>query len=207
MAELTKEQLDFLAKHNVSLKYVFDATGLSKTEYRPIMKELNKYIAFNVTPCNKSGHELRTRSGHCVQCNTAHLAFQKRNDSSGITYIAGSINGEVIKVGFTKAVEIRSKSLNRSNYAGYNDWEILFAIESGDAGRIETKANATLYKYAYSTDYEHDGHWQDSHETYHCSYSNAKKIVLDICDENDYKFEKRLNVKSEKYEFRNLLKL
>lgn len=207
MDELSREQLDFLAKHNVELKYVFNAKGMSKVEYRQIMKELNKYIAFNVTPCNNSGHTLRSRSGHCVQCNTAALAFQKRNDAAGITYIAGSILGRVIKIGFTKAVEIRAKSLNSSNYAGFNDWEILFAITSENAGRIETKANSALRKYVFSTDYDHDGHWQDAHETYLCSFSNARKIVLDICLENKYEFENHRDTNTVKYEFKNLIKL
>src|SRR5665811_560663 len=100
MEGLTKEQLDFLKEHKVHLKFVFDAQGMSKSVYRPIMKDLNKYIAFNVTPCNKYGHTLRTRSGHCCQCNTAHMAFQKRNDSIGVTYIGGTLTGNVIKVGF-----------------------------------------------------------------------------------------------------------
>ncbi|MCX2680145.1 GIY-YIG nuclease family protein [Galbibacter sp. EGI 63066] len=206
MHGLTKEQINFLNEHRVHLKFVFNAKGMSKSKYRPIMKELNKYIAYNVTPCKKSGHTLRTRSGHCCQCNTAHMAFQKRNDSVGVTYIAGSLTGNVIKIGFTKAVEIRSESLNRTNYAGFNDWKVLFALKSKNAGRIETRANSLLNNYAFSLDYEHDGHWQDSHETFHCSYSKAKKFVKQVCSENNYDFESIRESLTEKYEFRILKK-
>jgi hypothetical protein len=97
---------------------------MSKSEYRQIMKELNKYVAFNVIACRKSGHTLRTRTGHCIQCDTARLAFMKRHVSEGIIYIAGSKEGEIMKVGYSKAVEVRQESLNRTQYAGYKDWVI-----------------------------------------------------------------------------------
>lgn len=204
MEGLTIEQLDFLNKHKVHLKFVFNAKGMKQTDYRIIMKELNKEIAYNVTPCSTAGHSLRTRSGHCCQCRTANMAFQKRNDSAGIIYLAGSLKGNVIKVGFTKAVEIRSESLNRTNYAGFNDWKILFAIESKNAGRIETKANSILRDYAYSFDYKHDGLWHDSHETYHCSFSKAKEFIKQACI--DYDFKIITDNSTDKYEFRNLKK-
>ncbi|KAB1071578.1 hypothetical protein F6U93_00470 [Tamlana haliotis] len=207
MAELTSEQIRFLKEQKIHLKFVFNAQGLSKTDYRVIMKELNKMIAFNVTPCKKEGHTLRTRSGHCCQCDTAKIAFQKRNDSAGIVYIAGSLTGEVVKIGFSKAVEIRTESLNRTKYAGFNDWKILFALKSIDAGKIETKSNSLLHEYAFSLDYEHDGHWQDSHETYHCAYSKAKGFVEKAYKTEKYSIEIELNSPTEKYEFRNLKKV
>ena len=139
MSNLNKEQLAFLKEHKVSSKFVFDAKGLKKSEYKEIMKDLNKLVAFNVTPCSKFGHTLRTRSGHCCQCNTAYLEFQKRNDSEGIVYIAKSLLGKIIKIGFTKSIQIRSESLNRTKYGGFNDWIIVYAIESKEAGKIENK--------------------------------------------------------------------
>jgi hypothetical protein len=207
MKGLTTEQLGFLKEQNIHLKYVFNAEGLSKSEYRLIMKELNKFIAYNVSPCQQERHTMRTRSGHCCQCNTASIGFQKRNDSAGIVYIAGSKFGELIKIGFTKAVQIRAKSLNQSNYAGYNDWEILFAIKSENAGRIETKANSLLRRYAFSNEYEHDNHWQDSHETYRCSYSKAKEFIERAYSTEKYHIEIEKNISTTIYEFRNMRKL
>ena len=191
MSRLTPKQLYFLKKHNVDLKYVFNANGMSKSEYRQIMKELNKYVAFNVIACRKSGHTLRTRTGHCIQCDTARLAFMKRHVSEGIIYIAGSKEGEIMKVGYSKAVEVRQESLNRTQYAGYKDWVILFAIVSEDAGKIESMANMTLRKYAYKLDYYHNGEWQDSSETYTCTFAKAKESVLKSCKaySSNYKIE------------------
>ena len=122
MIELTKEQLNFINKHNIGISECFNAKGLKKSEYRPIMKEFNLVIAYNVTPCKKFDHSLRNRSGKCVQCNTASLAFQNRFSQSGVLYIAGSKNKETIKIGVSKSKEIRLESLNRIKYGGTNDW-------------------------------------------------------------------------------------
>lgn len=207
MEELTQEQLDFLKAQNIHLKYVFNAKGLSKSDYRVIMKELNKLVAYNVAPCQKDGHTLRTRSGHCCQCNTANIEFQKRNDSAGIVYIAASKLGQLVKIGFSKAVEVRAKSLNTTKYAGFYDWEILYAIKSDNAGRIETKSNSLLREYAFSLNYDHDNHWQDSHETYHCSYSKARQLVEKAIQDLGCKFVIERNVTTDNYEFKNLRRL
>jgi hypothetical protein len=207
MADLTSDQIRFLKEQNIHPKYVFNAEGLSRSEYRIIMKELNKLIAYNVSPCQREGHTLRTRSGHCCQCNTAYIGFQKRNDSGGIVYIAGTLTGKLIKIGFSKAVEVRAESLNRTKYAGFNDWKILYALKSESAGRIETKSNSLLRKYAFSIDYDHDGHWQDSSETYHCAYSKAKSFVEKSYKSENYKVKIERNSPTREYEFRNLKKL
>lgn len=201
---LSKEQLNFLKSHKIPLQLVFNAMGMPKSEYRPIMKELNKLVAFNVTPCKKSGHSLRTRSGHCCQCNTATLAYLKRHDASGIVYVAGSKSGSIMKIGFSKAVEVRAESLNRTKYAGFNDWVILYALKSKNAGIIETKANSLLNKYSLEFDYNHDGAWHDSYETYHCSYSKCKELLLKAAV--DHSFDIIRNIESSKYEFQNLVR-
>ncbi len=207
MIELNSDQIQFLKEHQIHPKYLFNAEGLSKSEYRVYMKELNKLIAYNVSPCQKEGHTLRTRSGHCCQCNTATIAYQKRNDSGGIVYIAGSLSGELIKIGFSKAVEVREESLNRTKYAGFSDWKLLYALKSEKAGQIETKSNSLLHKYSFSTDYNHDGNWHDSSETYKCAYSKAKEFVETAFKliNNNVSIER--NSLTKEYEFRNLKRL
>ncbi|WP_340106920.1 GIY-YIG nuclease family protein [Rhodohalobacter sp. 8-1] len=178
-----------MKEHNIPLEKVLNAKGLKKREYRSKMKELKKSIAFNVTPCQKKGHTLRNRSGHCVQCNTAYIAYQKRNDSKGIVYIAESIGGGIIKVGYSKSFETRSESLNRTEYAGYSDWVIKFAIESKNAGRIEHKINSSLKKYAQSVRYNHDNHLQESTEIFKCAYHIAKKELIRTCETDKLKYK------------------
>lgn len=185
---LSKSQLRFLDNHNVPLEKLFDAKGLKKKEYRTKMKELNKAVAFNVVPCRKKGHTLRSRSGHCVQCNTAYLAFQKRNDSKGIVYIAESIKGHIIKVGYSKSFKTRSESLNRTEYAGFSDWIIKFAVESKNAGKIEHKISAILNEHSKKIEYEHDNHLQIATEIYDCSFHLAKEELLKICEKDNLNY-------------------
>ena len=186
---LTNEQLNFLEEHNVPLEKVFDAQDLTKKEYRARMKELDKSIAYNVTPCRKKGHTLRNRSGHCIQCNTAYLAFQKRNDSKGIVYIAKSNKGNIIKIGYSKSFDTRSESLNRTEYAGYSDWVIEFAIKSKKAGKIEHRICSALHEYSQKTHYEHDNHLQEANEIFNCPYELAVEELLEICESNKFKYE------------------
>lgn len=206
MKELTSEQITFLKSQNIDIRLVFNANGLKKDEYSSIMKDFNKIVAYNVTPCKAHGHTLRTRSGHCCQCNTATLAFQMRADSKGITYLAASLNAKCIKVGFTTKVSVRGASLNSSKYANQNDWKILFAIESPVAGQIENMANQKLFKYKNNLDYFHDNHSQEANEIFFYSYSFARQIILDICQDNSFKYDTVVDIKSNDYEFQKLIK-
>ena len=53
-----------------------------------------------------------------------------------MVYIAGSLKGSIIKIGYTKDVQIREESLNRTEYAGYYDCIVLFAIRSINAEKL-----------------------------------------------------------------------
>lgn len=201
MEGLTKEHLAFLKLHNVDLDRVFDSEGLGPIVYKPKMKSQGKLIAFNVTPCRNAGHTLKTRSGHCPQCNPAYLEFQKRNDSSGVVYIAGSHAGQIIKVGFSKALEVRDESINRTRYASYNDWTMLYAIQSSAAGQIENEIKSKLSQYSTEFVYEHDGHIQEAGETFTCSFSKVKSTLVALCKSKKYQTELRLDIKTDKFEF------
>lgn len=207
MNELTNEQKEFLKHHNISLDKVYNANGKSPNEYRVQMKNLGKQFAYNVAPCQNSGHTLRDRSGHCIQCNPASIAFMKRNDSAGFLYIAATIKGKVLKIGFTKELSNRDASLNRTKYAGFNDWIILFAIESQVAGQVENQIKNIMEPYKEEFDYNHDGNHHDSGETYTCSYSKIKKSLLDLCESRNHLFSIKKNIKSNLYEFKNLSRI
>ncbi len=206
MNGLSKEQLDFLKKHNVPLDKVFNASGLSKSEYQVLMNEQEKIVAFNVSPCNSAGHTLRTRSGHCVQCNTAYLGFQKRHDSSGYIYIAGTKKGQLIKIGFAESIENREKTLLESKYAGLNDWKILIAIFFTKSGIIEINMHNKLNKYSRELFYKHEGKMQEATEIYSCSLLKAKNTLLEICNDQNIDVKLVRNYTLDDYEFRNLAK-
>ncbi len=206
MSELTKSQIEFLEHHGIDINLTFDAKGLKKSEYANQMKINGRLIAFNVTPCQKEGHTLRVRAGHCAQCNTAHLGFQKRNDDAGIIYIAGSKNGKLIKVGFTKGIEIRKESLNRTKYGNFSDWEILFAMSCMNAGILESKIKFELNGYSYLTNYNHDGKTQKTGELYRCSYKKAKDKLLLVIENENLSVKPLVEKVGTEYEFPNLMK-
>ena len=185
---ITKEQLKFLETQKISLDKIFDATGLSKTEYHKSMKEMDKIIAIGVTPCAKFSHSMRTRNGHCVQCNTATIAFLERHYEKGYIYIAGSKNEEVIKVGFASDINNREESLNDEGYGEINDWKIIFQVMCKDAGKIEFRTHKKLNKYLINRSYLKNNKKNECYEIFSCSYSLAKKTLDEnIGDNNNIK--------------------
>jgi hypothetical protein len=168
MSILSTEQKEFLDKHNVSLGSVFDATGLGLKDYRQIMKDLGKGVAIGVTPCKKSGHAMRSRSGNCIQCNTANLSFQKRHSMEAFVYVAGSRTLSVIKVGLAASTKERMVSLNQLNYAGTDDWTCLFWVKTDHAGKVENDSHKDLERFASPLSYERDGRDVNCLETFTC---------------------------------------
>ncbi len=203
MINLTVEQRAFLVSQGLSEKDLFNAQGMTQSEYYPIMKKQNKLIAYNTPPC-KNGHTLRTRSGHCPQCNTAYLRFSQRSNEKGYVYVAASLKGKITKVGFTSAIPTRAESLNRTNYANLDDWQILFAVQSDNAGKIEEAVKSTLYQYADTLDYSHDGKLQSASELLRCNYLKVKETIIEICNTNKYKYDIVLNIDEPIYQFKNL---
>lgn len=205
---LTRDQIDFLKKHKLSDADLFDASGLSRQQYQSLMEKEGKIVAFGVDPCEK-GHTLRTRAGHCVQCNTARLAFMRRHVAVGQVYIAGSIKGQLIKIGFTKEKNVRLESLNRTKYGGFDDWVILCVADCEDGGKMEFEVSKLLGKYGVSKDYHHDGGTQKTYELFSCSYDTALAAMKSIQAENGtgiFKSVKEEKFRTPKYSFRNLIR-
>lgn len=203
---LTSEQEKILNSQGLSKNDLFNALGMTQSEYYPIMKRNNKLIAYNTPPC-KNGHTMRTRSGHCPQCNTAYLRFSQRSNEAGYVYIAASLQGRISKVGFTSAIPTRAESLNRTSYANFNDWKILFAIQSDKAGKIEDTVKSTLCKYADTLDYDHDGKSQSASELLRCNYLKIRQTIIEICEQYSYTYEIKIDIDDSKYRFKNLRKL
>tara|TARA_R110002033_G_scaffold113972_2_gene158963 strand:+ start:1505 stop:2119 length:615 start_codon:yes stop_codon:yes gene_type:complete len=202
MSGLTKSQIEFLKTQGISEKMTFNAKGLKKSEYKNLMKPKGKIIAYNVSPCRKEGHTLRTRSGHCAQCDTAAIGFQKRSNKVGFTYIAGTQKGKLIKIGFTEiGVELREISLNKSKYGEFEDWKILFAVNCINALEVENKTQSELKENSVSITYNHDNKKQKTDELFKCSYSKSKNILINISEEEKYNSTITINKIGKNYEF------
>jgi hypothetical protein len=203
---LTKEQIEFLKHHELDLEDVFNARGLTKAEYGRIMKQRGIRTAFNTPPCPE-GHTLTDKRGRCIQCNTVNIGFANRYHKDGCVYIAGSIDGELIKIGFTDNMTDREESLNRTKYANLNDWKIILKISINKAADIENICHGLLDKYkAPSIEYYHDKICL-ADEVFNCSYNRAKDTILEYLVDNNYKFKIDINIVTDEYKFRNLIKV
>lgn len=150
MAKLTSEQIKFLEHHKIALSKAYDAKRSSHAVYGPIMRALGLEVAYNVTPCQNGGHELRTRSGHCIVCKPANLSYQNRHSAQANIYVAWSRRSGIVKIGFSNDIQIREQALNSYEYGGQRDWEIVFHVFCKKAGKIEATAQGFLAPYSVS---------------------------------------------------------
>jgi hypothetical protein len=182
--KLNKAQLQFLHEQGIPVDLVFDATGLSTKQYTPLMKEQGKLFACGVTPCKKSRHTLRTRSGHCIQCDTKSIAYTLRHYKRAYVYIAGSLTKSLIKVGVSTEHEKRADHLNRMSYGGARDWRILATILTENAGMVEFHVHDRLSDKLREIPYQKDDRQQVGNECFASDYIEAKKYLLEKCDKS-----------------------
>ena len=178
MAKLSKTQLAFIAKMNLNIHDLFDASGLRAGEWKLKMKELGKLVAFGVTPCAASGHTLRTREGHCVLCNPAVLAYSRRHSDNGDVYVAWSKKGGIAKIGCAKDANLRILSLIETCYGGQNDWSLELIYECTEAGLIESTTHKLLKDHELKgVTYLRDGRLQECSELFSCTLNKAKSAL------------------------------
>jgi len=156
MAQLTVDQIRFLKLQNVSPSLLFDGTGLTKAQRDLAMDGLEKYFYYGGTACAKAGHTLRSKAGHCIQCDTAKIAYQLRSSASGYVYLAYSKSTKLTKVGYSKHhPQDRGQFLRKEAYGNINDWDIKkIAFLNKDAGKKEFQIHSALEKYQISINYE-----------------------------------------------------
>lgn len=176
MASLTLQQLEFLVQHQIPLHRVFDASGMKRKEYQRVMRHLDLWIAYGVSPCYRR-HSLKTRAGHCAQCNTARIAFSRRPSAAGGVYVAHSEMVGLVKVGMARDMHERVDQLNYYGYGGCNDWSIQHAYESERAGRVELEAHRALRAFATTRSYFRDGQFVECRELFDCEVTVAKQAV------------------------------
>lgn len=177
MADLTDEQRTFLVAHAIPLSSVFDASGMRKPDYQRAMKEARKSFAFGVSRCLNGHHSIRTRAGHCIQCDHSRIAYMLRHDAQSTIYIAGSIRGRLIKVGCSSDVEVRRKLLNSYWYGGQFDWQILATAYTSAAGSVECAAHSRLAGFQVAGEYEQGGRRHKCYELFRCDFDVAADAV------------------------------
>jgi hypothetical protein len=180
MATLTPDQLAFLDRHKVPLDRAFDATGLTRAEYSERMKALDQWIAFGVAPCREAGHGLRVRSGHCVQCKPANLAFQNRHGAPGEVYVAHSSRRHYVKVGSAESAAVRLKNLNLLQYGRIDDWKIVFAQRCESATSVEFEVHKVLSAHSAPRFNSTASHSIFATELFGCEPDVAIRAVVEV---------------------------
>jgi hypothetical protein len=81
------DEIRFLARHGYSEEDVYDGRYQSKARRAAGAKSVGKHLVLAGVigrgTCGTMGHRLRTRAGHCIQCNPKNIGFQRREDTPG----------------------------------------------------------------------------------------------------------------------------
>lgn len=131
------------------------------------------------SPCEKAGHRLRSKRGACIQCETRNISFYRRTHEFGTVYIMGSLKSGLLKVGTSKAVDVRNKKNNWEAHGGVDDWVVLFEQQFENAGRVELDAHARIERCNVHGTYLKDRKTiQNSRELFRCPFSTAKAAIV-----------------------------
>jgi hypothetical protein len=178
MMPFTQEEIAFLKRHDIKPDDVHDGRSQLRSTWQMQAKEGGKMLVM-ASPCRAEGHRLKTRSGHCFQCDPKKIAYQNRHSSSGYVYIAGSLSGRIIKVGTAVDIDQRQSNLRNQKYGGLADWVIVFHMKVSEGGRVERDALRRLRNYKVTRQYEEDGLAQEAGEILRCSFGVALKAIAD----------------------------
>ena len=201
---MDNQTLDFIRKHKLNELDFFDAKGRTAADCRSEMKSKNKIFVYNTTPCSKGGHKIRDRSGHCIVCKPAGIAFNRRHTTTATIYLLGSIKMKLIKIGMTtESIETRVSKLNSRKVGNTNDWVALRTFESNNAGDWETRIHHRLNKYLAQGNY-YDR--VESREMYRCSFSKSNEVINNLILELKWEITNNriYHFKNEDYKFPDL---
>lgn len=208
MLQLSEKEKAFLLHHGVSPDDVFDATGIKTKDYKIMMKQLEKHVAIGVTPCREAGHTMRSSAGRCLGCNHQDFQFIRAHYMNAFIYVAASPVKKVLKVGCTKDIEDRGKTLNANTakYGGSNDWIIVYYARCNNAGKVESEIHGRLSDYSTSGEYVKSGKVVACYELFSCSYKIVKEIIERIKADTKYDFTNEYEMENavDLFNFENL---
>jgi hypothetical protein len=181
--DLLATELEFLSMQRLSVDDVLDVRGpFSQIGRKRALEHYKKSIGLTDVRCSR-GHRLRTRAGHCVQCNPATLAYEKRHRQTAFVYVCQSETG-LIKIGFSSEVSQRAASLSRDAYASCKNWRLVFQVSTRMAGKVETDAHRFLKIYKTSEVYVKEGREVTTYEAFVCSVDQAITAVKTALERN-----------------------
>lgn len=168
MADLSPAQLEFLKAQRIPLAMLFDASGMTRQVYQGEMEKLEQRYAFGVSQCKRGHESIRTRAGHCIQCNTAGIAFDSRFRESAWVYVAASRKTQRVKIGLSKDLDDRLSKINEYVYGGADDWRFICFANVANAGRVEFTAQDAIAQHRIDAVYQRAGRIQRCLEVFTC---------------------------------------
>jgi hypothetical protein len=178
---LTESELHFLASQGLGPDDVFDARHMPQWLWFKKIDQTDKTIALG-SRCRKAGHRLRSRRGHCVQCDPKKLAFQARYRADQYVYIAGSLSERLIKIGTCRDCSQREQQLRSERYGGASDWKIIYKVIVRKSGAIEGRAHSRLSDYLVTRSYWKDGLRQEGIELLTCPFWRALDALTEVAE-------------------------
>ena len=174
---LTEEEISFLESHGLCQENVYVANIYETRKAAGDNAKLQGKELFLGSSCGKSGHRLRTRSNHCWQCDPKQITFQRRHEKPGFVYVAGSMQGEMVKIGFSEDRDTRILALGATSFANENDWILLLSVWVSEGANIERQAQEILKKKRMSIVYAKDGRQQETIEVFKCTAKEAMDAI------------------------------
>lgn len=171
MARLSDDQVKFLRDQGISLSQVFDGSGLRAKDRIAKMDALGTPFYYGGALCQAAGHTLRTKPGHCIQCDTSKIAYQLRYVASGHVYVAYSASRQYAKVGYSRAhPDERIAFLRKELYGTSSDWELKeTSFLEKNAGQREFVIHALLEPHRKPVTYEkYPGIFVECREIFSC---------------------------------------
>jgi len=163
-ADITDAEYVFLASQKILVSHVYDARGRAATAWGDDAKREGFMFGLS-EPCYQ-GHRLRSRAGHCIQCDTARIAYARRYADPGYVYIAASKAEKLLKVGCCVDPEQRQRNLNFHAYGGTGDWQIIAWCKTASMGQIEFDIQKQLVDLSTERSYKKDGRDQIARELF-----------------------------------------
>lgn len=183
--KLTEAEIAFLKSQKLTEDDVFDCHGRNMQQSKALARQYGKPVLLG-EPCKTAGHRLRTRSGHCAQCDTSKLGFQQRHRTRGRVYLAYSANANLLKIGSTINLVARKAKLSFDAIGKARDWRFIFHVEVMDSGRLEQAAHVALSRYATAIPYNKDGAKQISRECFRCKPIVAANAIIEVAERDRY---------------------
>ena len=193
--DISDTEYAFLVSQKILVSHLYDARNQAATAWGDQAKREGFLFGLS-EPCHQ-GHRLRSRAGHCIQCNTARIAYARRFAEPGYVYIAASKSEKLLKVGCCVDPEQRKRNLNLHEYGSANDWEMIAWCKTASMGQVEFDIQKQLADLSIEKTYKKDGRTQVARELFRYDITRVwqtyKARVAKFDDKNKWQHPRLLS--------------